>query len=147
MSKITTQILQVISNKRNVVDVPTGSAAAVAAGMAAFATGSDWVGSLRIPVSVTSFYAKWSNRHERGCMNFDALNVRCKLPPLPAFEADQLGRYVLNYSNGIHHLGNFILLSTFLVANTCNLSRFSSSGWQTGMNQRGACLASKGFKA
>lgn len=57
-------MLQVISNKCNVVGIRAGSAAAVAAGMAAFATGSDWAGSLRIPVSVTSFFASWFNKHE-----------------------------------------------------------------------------------
>ena len=41
-----------------------GSAAAVAAGMAAFALGSDWNGSLRIPVSVKPDRLK-------ACINFE----------------------------------------------------------------------------
>ena len=51
---VTTKVLQVMLNRRNCGGIPAGSAAAVAAGMAAFALGSDWNGSLRIPVSVTS---------------------------------------------------------------------------------------------
>jgi hypothetical protein len=53
---VTTEALQVILSKCNFCDVRPGSAAAVAAGMAAFALGSNWNGSLRIPVHVTGFY-------------------------------------------------------------------------------------------
>jgi hypothetical protein len=53
---VTTEALQVMLSKCNCCGIPAGSAAAVAAGMAAFALGSDWNGSLRIPVSVICFY-------------------------------------------------------------------------------------------
>lgn len=56
----------------------TGSAAAVAAGMAAFALGSDWNGSLRIPVSVTSFLCKFIGQIEDmnwDSMGFDVLGI------------------------------------------------------------------------